>query len=236
VAIDVPLLNVTLTEATANPHVITVAAPGIAAGNHAMIVGMEPGGRTLTSVTDSKGNTWQVDETLANTTNHGGGVATSKLTADLVAGDTVSVTFSAANDCAIHLFDLGDGLVAASWVDISVSQANASSTTLDSSTGATSDTADELQIGVGLHQNGSATLTPETLSPVWTHLASASSPTTVRVNRVYYRIVSATEAQRFNGTLSVAAVNTGFFVTYRGAAAEIERVPSTEAMRHLLPH
>ena len=216
-AIDVPLVNASPTAASGNPHTITVAAPGIAAGNVALVVGMVAGGRTLTGVTDSRSNTWTVDETLANTTNHGGGIASSVLGTTLQAGDTITVTFSSTGVFAGHLLDLGDGLDTASLVNISVSQANASSATLDSSTGATSDTADQLQIGVGFHA-GTPTLTPETLSPVWNHLASATSPTTTRTNRVHYRIVSGTEAQRFNGTLGTAQVNTGFFVTYRGAS------------------
>lgn len=234
-AIDVPILNASYSEATETPQSVIVGAVTIPAGNVALIVGLKAGGRTLTSAVDSKGNTWVVDETLANSTNHGAGIMHSVLATALVSGDTIDMTWSSTGVFAGSLLDLGANLDTASLVDISVSQANVSSTTLDSSTGATSDTADELQIGVGAHGASSATLTPETLSPVWNHLDSQSSPTTVRTVRVYYRIVSGTEAQRFNGTLSAAQVNTGYFVTYRGAAGgAAAQVPYRPAMPQLL--
>lgn len=227
--IDVPILNVSAADEGTGPgHVLTVAAPGIAANNRAFVAGIVAGGRTLTGVTDSQGNTWAVDETLANSTNHGGGGASSKLTTALSAGDTVTLTFSGTGVFFGALLDLGDGLTA-TQPDISVSQAfTVAQTGVDSSTGATSDTADELQIGLAMHA-GSSALTPETLSPVWNHIVSGNPTTFVRTLRVYYRIVAATEAQRFAGTLGAAQVNTGFLITYRGSAAGGSTVSRTVA-------
>jgi len=218
-AIGTPTVVGTLSDAsTSEPHTLTLSA-AVAVGDVLIVATLEAGGRTLVGVSDSQSNPgWQIDETLANTTNHGGGVASVVVTNALSIGDTLSLDFSSTGVCRAVAFSVS-GLDTTSRTDISVSQANASSATLTSPTGGTSDTADELQIGVGMHGASSASLTPETLSPVWTHLDSGSTSGTVRTLRVYYRIVSATEAQRFRGTLSSAQVNTGFFVTYRGAAA-----------------
>ena len=217
-------LNVGVNDATsATTHAVTVASPGIAAGNVAVLVGIGTGTRAPTSATDTKGNTWQVDETLAGGTSFALTVLSSRLATALVAGDVVTVTFSGtAATASLSLIDLGNDLIAAgAWTDISVSAAQATANAaVGSGTGASSAQADEIQIGVSGHQGStSVTTTPEVLSPVWTLLDTRSTTTTVRSYRLYYRVVSVIEAQRFNATLSSAAINAGYFVTYKKAAA-----------------
>src|SRR3990172_4501514 len=55
------------TGTSGNPHVISISSAPTT-GNHLVLVAIMAGGRTLTSVTDTQGNTRQSHQTLPNTT------------------------------------------------------------------------------------------------------------------------------------------------------------------------
>jgi hypothetical protein len=78
-----------------NPLVLTLAG-GVTttAGNMLSAQVRITAGKTLTSVTDSKGNTWHVDVQLT-ATGTGCAIASSILTTPLVAADTITFNFSA---------------------------------------------------------------------------------------------------------------------------------------------
>ena len=210
--------NANLSDATsATTHVFTVAAPGIAAGNVAVIVGVTTAGnRTINSATDSRGNTWQVDRTDTNGANNTGSVISSRLATALQSGDTITITLASAGVFAGTLIDLGNDLVTSSWRDVVTGfAATTASTAVGSGTGATSAQANEIQLGVCINSGSAVTTTPEVLSPVWNLIDTVASPTTIRTLKTYYRVVTAVEARAFNATLSSSLINTGMLVTYK---------------------
>lgn len=80
---------------SANTTVVTLTASATA-GNHVVLsAGSSSTGRTITSVTDSKGNTWTVRDTNVNGTTCRVTVCTSPMSTTLVSGDTVTVNWSA---------------------------------------------------------------------------------------------------------------------------------------------
>lgn len=81
--------------ASESPGVLTVTA-STTVGNHIVLMVGCSGGRTVTGVTDSKGNTWTVHYTAGNSSFVGCSVASAKITTQLVNGDTISITPSAA--------------------------------------------------------------------------------------------------------------------------------------------
>lgn len=79
------------TNATA--WVVTVAATTTV--GHRVILAVEStGGRAVASITDSRGNTWTVDQVSTNTTNVRCSVASSPLATALLSGDTITVTMT----------------------------------------------------------------------------------------------------------------------------------------------
>ena len=210
------------TGTSATTHVIAISvAP--TTGNHLVLVAIMAGGRTLSSVTDTQGNTWQVDETLLNTTNHGIGIASCKVVNALTTADTISMTWDAANVAAAVVNEY-TGFHATTWADKSVSAARAADTVVDSGATATTAEADEQLVGGVAHAGGSGSpssnpvFTPETLDPLWEARGRQAASGFIRVIRSFDRLVSATGAYKMAGTLDGSWVNTAAIVTYLLAA------------------
>ena len=124
---------------------ITVPAGGVAQDSLIVIAAGGSSSAVISSVADSKGNTYQVDDTEA-TYGFAGSVATAIAATALVSGDTITITYSASvtfrTACAYEF----SGAATASWLDKVVSAGDASGTSSapDSGLTATTAQADEL--------------------------------------------------------------------------------------------
>lgn len=81
--------------ASESPGLLNITATTTAGNVMVLMVGCS-GGRTVSSVTDSKGNTWTVNYTAGNGSAVGCSVAFTTITTPLVNGDTISITPSVA--------------------------------------------------------------------------------------------------------------------------------------------
>src|SRR3990167_7261455 len=120
--------------------VITVPAGGVAQDSLIVIAAGGSSSAVISSVADSKGNTYQVDDTEA-TYGFAGSVATAIAATALVSGDTITITYSASvtfrTACAYEF----SGAASASWLDKVVSAGDASGTSSAPDSGLTATTA-----------------------------------------------------------------------------------------------
>lgn len=92
---------------------------GVSAGNRAVLLfRWYLNTQTISSVTDSRGNTWTVDKTLTHDTNNYHAIISAHVGTALQAGDTITITFSASASsyrawCLVYL----TGVASSSAVD-----------------------------------------------------------------------------------------------------------------------
>ena len=116
--------------ATVSSITITIGASITTAIGNTLVLNCRGGGNNLlTSVSDSKGNTWVVDLTAAPNSATVLGIASCYLTSQLVTGDTITATFAAASagkGVAVHEFS---GIAGTSRKDVSVVAGGSTNTT-----------------------------------------------------------------------------------------------------------
>jgi hypothetical protein len=173
--------------------VLTLSGVTTTTGNHLIVCAAIRAG-ALSSVSDSKGNTWQVDENV-EVAGAGAGIASCKITTPLVNGDTITVTITGGTGGISASCAEFSGLAASGWADVQASAGNAvAGTAADSGAAATSAVANSLVIGAVGHQSTVTAFTPEVLSPVWNQGTTAVSTSQVQTVRPLYRVVTATGA------------------------------------------
>lgn len=182
--------------------VYTIVGTGISVGSLAIVGGSMDAG-TISSVADSKGNTWSVDKTI-NAGGVGVGIASAVLTADLLTGDTITITTSAAMRSAWCGYY---GLPSASPLDKTAS-ATGTSTTPTATTPATTQ-AKELVVGVaGRQTSGTFTqdgaFTTIVLNADGTHNTTAGQ-----------KVTGSTGAQTYAPTLGVSVAWALCVATYK---------------------
>jgi hypothetical protein len=198
------------TGSTASFSTTVATAPG--AGN--LIVGRigfrAASTASMTSVTDSKGNTWTLDAKINNSSGHAYVVSTIQNAGTLTTSDTITVHFSTApSNGAAVIFDQFSGMT--NTVD---QTASASATTTTRSAGTTSATTNANDLQVAAYAgNGSES--------AWAKGATFSNFTTASLNfsttamvEGQYKILSSTGTQ--------AAAATGVSLTTEGAQAIYE--------------
>lgn len=213
---------------------LTVPASGVAAGQLLIVTGGQSSLGTITSVTDSRGNTYAVDVTRA-TVACGSCIASCIVGTALQSGDTITVNFSgAATFCvaACHQFAPASGKVWQSGVDKTTS-ASSTSTTPSSGATATLSEADELCIGAVSFTNTTAGFEPDS---GWTALSGAMASGNSAVSEPFYKVVAATTAVTASGVLSASIAWNAVVATYRmdnapvtGTAVQNVTVTSTAA-------
>lgn len=198
--------------------VLTIpAATTVSVGNHLILSAVASAG-VITGVTDSKGNTWQVDRTQAVDSDAQTSLASCKVTVSLTTGDTITVTFGGSSHRAASVQEWS-GLATSSWFDKPASSGGTAGTAADSTATATLAQAAELVVGVVGHVSTVTAFTPEVLSPVWTQRTTAASTTTVRTVRPMTRVVAATTAVSAKATWTTARDWAALVGTYKEAAA-----------------
>ena len=182
-----------------NNNTLSVPAAGCALGNTIIVTAITNGTSPLTGVSDSKGNTYVVDKTANAAVNGSVTLAHSVLTAALVSGDTLTLTF-AGGDSRVSLAQEFSGISA---FDKDAS-ANATSTTVDTGNTAALTNTGELYIA-GIRTGAAA------LTDVTTGLTNAGDD----FNSYYFRykvLGATTAAVSYQGTCAstewVAVVGT----------------------------
>lgn len=149
-------LRGTVNSSTASATQIITLTSGLAQNSRAIVIaGGRNSGATLLSASDNRGNTWTVDAqsqfALANGTL---AIASGHVATALQAGDTVSLTWSAAvgpsNEASVHELS---GILASTAVD-KTATANSTSTSATLSVGPTADTTQPQEMVVAAFQSG----------------------------------------------------------------------------------
>lgn len=176
---------VSASPASAASLVVTVAAT-TTAGNFAILAGKLSGGVAVSTVVDSRGNTWTVDKKSANASGGTAFVASARLTTALQVGDTITVTPAATASGAFAAYEYSG--ISASPADASAT-GNGTSTT--ASAGPTSATVQANELAVSVVASGSSLAG---LTPPAGYTERASGQTTNAVD-LADRVLSATGAQ-----------------------------------------
>lgn len=193
----------------------TVPAGGHAAGNM-LVVPVLTGAATIATpsgVTDSKGNTYTVDNTLVGALAIS--VARSILATPLVAGDTITVTWAASTTLLIVDSAEFSG-VSATPLDATASLSGGATTSLDGGTTATLAQAKEVAFGAFSVQGATGGSTP---GAGWTELndLTVGSGGSQRALVWEYQIVNSTAAVDATATIVTAHSHVGTTTTYKGA-------------------
>lgn len=181
------------------------------------------GGTTanLTSVTDSKGNSWSINSvkrSTSGTVNIYIAIVSCKLTTALVAGDTI--TFGQDTSTSYHLGAVYefDNIAATGRLDVTSNGENTTgSTAVSTAATATTIQADEIVFAATMSGDSAASLTSD--AP-WTDLDEIQLVNTkTKTLRSAYQTVAATGQYAYSGTLSPAAVWVSALATFRVATS-----------------
>lgn len=172
---------------------------GVSSGKVAVLfLGWEASSKTISSIIDSKTNTWVVNQQRNVSTVHNAGIASSVLSATLVANDTITITWNSAAS-----FQNSGCLV---WIDGANRQPTVSDQTNNYGTAVSFSTVGKTNSGcvlalVNFEQD--ATLSDETWSQSTPRQEFGHSDTTVGlVNYLFYTNSASTTDVSFSGTIS----------------------------------
>lgn len=192
---------------TADPLVITTSAT--ANVNDTIIVVISGStGNTVSSVTDSAGNTYVADKTQTGT-NQNAFVYRATVTTQLPSGGTITISKGAALATGASAIAVS-GCATVSPLDATGS-ANGNSTTPSASASTTN--ANDIVIGMTAYQ----TFTLTQPGGAWNALTGNTSQSSGKVDWAY-QIVSVTGTYTYNPTLDLAAGWADIVVSYKAAA------------------
>ena len=201
-----------------NPQVLTVPAGGVAAGNLMVLTAGLAAGSTISSVTDSGGNSWTV-----NTIAQDDRIPTNRFllcyavaTTGLTSGNTISITSSNTGFAnRVYMVSEYSGTASASVLDKTVAAQDVFSgpNTMDTGNTATTTQADEVLVAGWAYNSTSNTITG--YSSGYTGLTTLVSGLSVAGA---WRIVAATGAYNATATQSGTVASWGAgLATYKAA-------------------
>jgi hypothetical protein len=199
---------------TTAAQVITVGA-STTAGDRVIIAGRAVQGGGITSVTDSRGNTYTVDK-AATGTESASSVASANLATALQSGDTITVSFSAAIHNSAAAIE-ASGISTTSPVDQTANGHNSSGLTVTAATSANDAQANEFVFSTAASTAATGTWSLASSDPLsggtWHQDTSAGGMTGMG-----YELPAA--ASKFSATYTgTAGINTDAdIVTYKGTA------------------
>lgn len=126
-----------------------------------MGVGCGTTGTTITSVTDTKSNTYQVDRTQ-NTTTRNGFIVSARVTTALTTSDSVTVNFSASVGSRLISVDEFTGLHASTWLGTGLVASTTGSSTTPNSGAVQVAKNGSMLYGVGIFANAGISYAPGT--------------------------------------------------------------------------
>jgi hypothetical protein len=195
---------------------MTVGAGGVVAGDRVVVAIGVQNAITITSVTDSKGNSYTPSITYAFS---GTGKCTTalysaQLATPLVSGDTITVKVSAGSAWGFIAEDWS-GLISTDQTG-KADSGGASTTTVSISTTGPTASSNEAVFGVACIA-GNSTITGDPLYSNVTKLKNVNSPTT-RYLALESRVISTTGVQTATYTLSPAQAWSGVIGTFSGGS------------------
>jgi hypothetical protein len=196
---------------------VTLAVPfaGVAQGDTVMVwAAMSGSGTTISSITDSRGNSYTVDSTIINAsfgfnTFIGSGYAATAL----AAGDTITVAFSASY-YSLRLVAAAEfsGIPASGRLD---QKAGATGNSAAPSSGSTATTAQATELVVGgLGSSSLATFTPATGFTALTRVSATLGSVNLSIYQAYELVQTRAQYQA-SGTLSASSPWNAGVATYR---------------------
>lgn len=198
---------------TASTQVYTMVA-AIPVGALIIVVGgsTSPGGGSLSSVSDSKGNTYAVNSSQGNGSNTIAGVAMAPCTVALAAADTITLTWSgSATGHGAAVGQITNPLTNTSAAfDVQNSAQGTSST--PSATTATLNQVNEIAIGAVASNN----TTTGTQDAAFTTIANLTFAAASKLLIAGYKIVAATTAVTYAPTLPASVAWAEALATYKG--------------------
>lgn len=206
-----------ISNGTANATAIITLNATPSAANSVVVVAMCNSTQTILSAADSKGNAWALDAGINNngTTKQSVGIlSTTMNVAQLVSGDTITVTYSASNtDKAAAAIEI------AGKITKDKTATAAQTATTAASTGASAATTTAVEIAVGAFACGAlqASWTPDATYTAPT-LNIKNPPSNTRSLVWEYKDLAATAAQTATGTLATSATVAAALVTYSSTA------------------
>jgi hypothetical protein len=208
-------------------------------GDHTLVVAVANNARTFTSCTVQNDTLNNPDVSITVSTNHTIAVWMVENTLGLAAGDTITVTCTVSADVSFEAYSYtGLDTSGASPFDQSGTVANATAQTgLTTSSTPTTSQADELLIGIaGVGNRFEVTFAVDNASGTWTQRGQAQAgQTSQRSFRTFDRIVAATGAYNFSGTIGSSQVNTGIIATYKLPAVAASKPLPPKIYPQILP-
>lgn len=126
------------------------------AGHHLILSAFQSSAQVLSSISDSRGNTWQVDVAFNGSNTPTDNVASCHITTGHQIGDTLTLTFAGAGSFSAAIVSEWSGLASTSWFDKSHT-ATAASGTPSSGATLTRSSANELLYGALVNLGNGAT-------------------------------------------------------------------------------
>lgn len=184
---------------------------------------------TISSIVDTRGNTWTMDSSAGGVTNTtvAVGIFRARITTALLAGDTITVTISAARARWAMQYDAFDDLLPSALDQIAGNNNPGSQTALVS--GATPATLQPYELVYAAFAFGTAR--GPVIQAGWSGTASVETAagSADRALQTVYQYTSATGVQQAPLTLTTASTYAGCAATYKGWVASGGRSVSTGA-------
>lgn len=201
--------------ATATSLAVTVPANTVV-GNMLIIRGSVSGGRTTSGATDTRGNTWTFLNGPPNGTTATAFMVWCVITAQMLAGDTITVNFNATGFAAIHCSEMSglDTSGGTPWRDVAFSNNSGAATAVDCGTATTTQAGDLIMACIG-YSGSSATLT----ASGYTIETARSSTTTIRTVNPYRKVAGAAGAETAAGSYAAAKTWSSCAVAFKAAAS-----------------
>ena len=210
---------VTTTTASTISLAVTAAAPV----GSTVVVAAGQTDTTLSSLTDSRGNSYTVDRsTVTNGSDADARVAigSARLTTALQAGDTITATF-AANTKSVRVISAAafSGLATTGWADQSATNTTGSGTSLTSGTSPT--TTNHTELVIGAFGTAAATTGTFTASNGFTAANTNTALNTGHVQsddlgvHLAWKVVTTTGTQQATGSLTISGAYAGALQTYK---------------------
>jgi hypothetical protein len=201
--------------ATAASLAVTVPTQAFVVGNVAIIRGCVSGGRTASSATDTRGNTWTFTNGPVNGTSATAFMLWAVITTAIQVGDTITVNFNAAGFAAFDVSEVSglDTTGSPPSKDVTFSGNTGLATAIDCGTATTTQAGDFIAAVCG-YTGSAATLT----ASGYTVSTAQSSTVTIRTAHPYHKIAGAAGAETAAGSLSVSKTWSGCAVAFKAAA------------------
>lgn len=216
-AIGTPVSLGSTTENSGDTNVALTVGSAVSIGDHVIAYFCEDENRTLSSIADSKGNTWAIDVQVTNTFSGGTtgrciAICSAKITSALTTSDTITATHSGGGGTVKSLGAFSvSGLDTTAHKDLTSTGTGNNGTAWTTGSTGTLSQADELVVTACSGTINNVTNNPGT----WTEILDRFD--TDLALAAQYKIVSATTAQTGAGTWSNNVDWAAAIVTYKAA-------------------